>query len=96
MLIGDKRWTNIRSLKVVLIIFEVISCLKVYFHKSQLVGVSVFPTWLVEASTVMNCKKRYILFSYLGLPIQLITTLKLWKMLQLKILHASFRTRRFL
>lgn len=69
MLIGDKIWANVRYVKVVLILFEVISCLKVNFHKSLLVEVNVPNFWLVAASAVLNCKTRILPFSYLGLPI---------------------------
>jgi len=51
LLMCEKLWANIKYLKVVLILFEVISGLK-----SQLVGVNVFSTWLDEASTVLNFK----------------------------------------
>jgi len=56
LLICDKSWDNIRSLKADIIIFEVISELKVNFRKSQLVQVNVYNSWLVEASTLLNCK----------------------------------------
>lgn len=56
LLIGKKSWANIRSLKVILILFDVILGFKVNFQKSQLVWVNVSNTWLVEASTMVNCK----------------------------------------
>jgi hypothetical protein len=36
LLVGTKSWANIRALKAVLLLFEVISRLKVNFHKSRL------------------------------------------------------------
>lgn len=68
VMISHKNWAKIRSLKVDLIIFEVISGLKVNFHESPLVRVNVSNSWLVEASTLHNCKIGSLPFSYLGLP----------------------------
>jgi len=69
LLIVDKSWTNIRSLKAILILLEVISGLKVNFHKTRLVGVNVSASWLAETSVVLNYKARTLPFSYLGLLI---------------------------
>jgi hypothetical protein len=41
LLVCTKSWTNIRSLKAPLLLFEVTSGLKDYFHKSMFVGVNV-------------------------------------------------------
>ena len=48
LIIGEKSWRNVRSMHVVLLLFEEISGLKVNFHKSILTGVNVNETWLVE------------------------------------------------
>jgi len=56
LLVGEKTWANVRALKVVLILFEVISGFKVNFYKSMLVCVNVNDSWLREASTIMNYK----------------------------------------
>jgi len=48
LLVGVKSWVNVRSLKAVLILFEVISGLKVNFNKSLPVGVNVNDFWLTE------------------------------------------------
>jgi len=66
LLICDKSWDNIRSLKADIIIFEVISELKVNFRKSQLVQVNVYNSWLVEASTLLNCKTWSLPFFLFG------------------------------
>jgi len=58
-----------RAFKVNLVIFKVISRLKVNFNKSMSVGVNVPDCWLVEAFVVLNCKIEHIPFVYLGLPI---------------------------
>ena len=69
LLIGERSWANIRSLKALLLLFEVTSGLKVNFHKSMLVGVNIHDSWLAEASSVLNCKLARSPFLYLGLPI---------------------------
>jgi len=38
LLLGEKSWANVRALRVVLVLFEAVSGLKVNFHKSSLVG----------------------------------------------------------
>lgn len=68
-LVGVKSWANVRALRVVLLLFEVMSGLKVNFHNSMLVGVNVSDTWLNEATSVLNCKVGNAPFVYLGLPI---------------------------
>jgi len=41
LFLGTKSWVNVRSLKVVLMLFEMISGLKANLNKSMLVGVTV-------------------------------------------------------
>ncbi|PNY13834.1 cysteine-rich receptor-like protein kinase [Trifolium pratense] len=69
LIVGEKSWANIRAIKALLILFELVSGLKVNFHKSMLVGVNVDDNWLFDASYVVNCKIGRIPFIYLGLPI---------------------------
>jgi len=68
LLIGVKSWANVRAMKAVLLLFEVVSRLEVNFHKSMLFGVNVSDSWLHEAVVVMHCKDGWIPFLYLGLP----------------------------
>ena len=68
LIIGEKSWLNVRSMRAVLLLFEV-SGLRVNFHKSMLTGVNIYETWLTEAASVMNCRRGSIPFVYLGLPI---------------------------
>jgi hypothetical protein len=42
LLLGTKRWVTIRALRAILVLFELMSGLKVNFHKSMLVGVNIF------------------------------------------------------
>jgi len=64
MILGDKSRVNIRAVKVNLILFEIISSLKVNFHKRLLMGVNVTGSWLVEVSVVLNCKFGHVVFLY--------------------------------
>ncbi|MCI74890.1 RNA-directed DNA polymerase (Reverse transcriptase), partial [Trifolium medium] len=41
-------------MKATLQLFELISGLKVNFHKSVLIGVNVNPSWLEDAADVLN------------------------------------------
>jgi len=68
-LIGGKSWANVRALRAVLLLFELVSGLKVNFHKSMLVGVNISNFWLSEATYVLSCKVGKVPFVYLGLPI---------------------------
>lgn len=44
-------------------------CLKVNFHKSELVGINLPESWLLEAADVLNCKIGRLPILYLGLPV---------------------------
>jgi len=69
VILGEKSWANIRSMRAVLILFQDLSGLKVNFTKSLLVGVNAQGSWLAEVALVLNCKVGNILFMYLGFPI---------------------------
>jgi hypothetical protein len=69
LLIGTKSWANVRALRVVLVLFESMSGLKVNFNKSMLVGVNIDDSWLRAAATTLHCKVGKVPFLYLGLPI---------------------------
>jgi len=56
-------------MRVVLLLFEDVSGLKVNFNKSMLTGINISDSWLSEAALVMNCRRGTIPFIYLGLPI---------------------------
>lgn len=60
---------NVRTVKYVLKLFELIYGLKVNFHKSLLVGVNVKSEWIREATTSLNCKVGNTPFKYLGFSI---------------------------
>ena len=70
LIIGEKCWLNVRSIRAVLLVFEEVSGLKVNFHKCMFTGVNNSHTWLSEAALVMHCRTDTIPFVYLGLPIR--------------------------
>lgn len=69
LLVGNTSLANIKSLKALLLLFEVTLGLKVNFHKSMFVSVNVSNFWLKDDSMVLNCKIGHVPFFYLGLPI---------------------------
>jgi len=69
LIIGEKSWLNVRSMREMLLLFEEVSVLKVNFHKSMLTGVNISEFWLSKAVLVMNFRRGTIPFVYLGLPI---------------------------
>ncbi|GAU36842.1 hypothetical protein TSUD_213660 [Trifolium subterraneum] len=70
LLMGTKSWANVRALRVVLVLFDTMSGLKVNFNKSMLVGVNIPDSWLGEAASALGCRVGNIPFLYLGLPIR--------------------------
>lgn len=56
LLLGEKSWANVKATKANLILFEVISDLKVNFKNSLLVGVNVPESCLAATTMVLNCK----------------------------------------
>jgi len=69
LILGEKSWLNVRTIQVVLLLFEEVSGLRVNFQKSMLTSVNISSSWLSEAASVWNCRTGTILFVYLGLPI---------------------------
>jgi hypothetical protein len=58
LLLSEKSWENVRAMKANLILFEVISGLKVNFQKSLLMGVNVPGSCLTDITMVLNRKIR--------------------------------------
>jgi len=69
LLVGHKSWANVRALRATLVVFELMSGLKVNFNKSLLVGINICDSWLSEVASVLSCKVGKVPFLYLGLPI---------------------------
>ena len=70
LILGEKSWANVCSMRVVLFLFEELTGLKVNYHKSMLTGVNVLESLLSEVARVMNCHTCTIQFVYLELPIR--------------------------
>ena len=69
LILGEKSWANVRAMRAVLHLFAAMSGLNVNFNKSELVGVHVSQSWLLEASSVLRCRVGALLILYLGLPV---------------------------
>jgi len=69
LIIREKKWTNIQIIKASLLLFKIISNLKVNFHKCLLVKLNVPERRLEEAASILNCKLGSTPFKYLGVPI---------------------------
>jgi len=69
LIIGEKCWFNVRSIRALLMNFEHVSGLKVNFNKSILTRVNVSYSWLHEAALVLKFRVGAFLFVYLGMPI---------------------------
>jgi hypothetical protein len=52
--VGEKSWANICVLRANLMLFELISGLKVNFHKSLSVGVNISDSWLVDVCLIVS------------------------------------------
>ncbi|GAU14347.1 hypothetical protein TSUD_309070 [Trifolium subterraneum] len=62
LLLGAKSWANVRALRVVLVLFEKVSGLKVNFHKSMLVGLG----WVKKPSIITTACVVVLYFSFMA------------------------------
>lgn len=72
LFVGEASWENIWTMKVSLRMFDLMSGLKVNYHKSSLIGINYHRLdmrFLQEVADVLNCKVGSCPFNYLGLPI---------------------------
>lgn len=69
LLVGEATLENLWAMKAILRCFELVSCLKVNFHKSRVIGINVEQNFQQEAALFLNCKQGGIPFRYLGVPI---------------------------
>lgn len=69
LLVGEASWENLWSMKAILRCFELVSGLRVNFHKSRVIGINVEQQFQHDAAMFLNCKSGKIPFKYLGLPI---------------------------
>lgn len=61
---------NILSFKAIMRCFELISSLKVNFHKSKLTNIAISNNSFVRLATIWNCQLMDISFSFLGILIE--------------------------
>ncbi|XP_057419031.1 uncharacterized protein LOC130713266 [Lotus japonicus] len=67
--IGMVSGQNVATLKCVLRCFEMVSGLKVNFHKSKLAGIAVDRGNMRRFAAVLHCKLMGVPFTYLGIPV---------------------------
>jgi len=61
--------TNVVTLKAILRGFEVVSGLKINFHKSKLTGINVLSSDIGCYTRTLNCSQMGTMFNYLGLEV---------------------------
>lgn len=69
IIIGEGSWANIWCIKYILRGFELISGLRVNFHKSKVYGIHASQYFLQAASTFLSCIVGLLPFKFLGMPI---------------------------
>ena len=69
LIIGEKSWLNVRTMRAMLLLFEEVSGLKVNFHNSMFTSVNISDSLMEAATSVMNCRRGTLPFVYLGLLI---------------------------
>lgn len=60
---------SLLNIKKSLILFQLVSGLKVNFHKTSMIGINVEDSWLQSAAKALLCKTGSLPLTYLGLPI---------------------------
>jgi len=65
----EDSFTNVLSLKAILMGFELASGLKINFHKSKLAGVNVPRSSIDYYTETLNCEQMSILFTYIGIEV---------------------------
>lgn len=66
---GEASVWNAQTLKCILRCFELVSGLRVNFHKSKLVGIAVDDRVTIQLAHLLNCKVMFVPFVYLGLTV---------------------------
>ncbi|CAL5438187.1 unnamed protein product [Camellia sinensis] len=69
LLFCEAQVEEVRKLKRVLRCFEIMSALKINFHKSVVCGVGVSKELLDSCAAVLNCKTKTLPLKYLGMPL---------------------------
>lgn len=61
--------SNVQALKSILIIFEVVTGLRVNFNRSALIRIKLKPGELEGAEGILNCKLGSLPLTFLGIPV---------------------------
>jgi hypothetical protein len=69
MIMIEKDDTSITNLKFLLICFELLSGLKINYHKSEAIVMGVSTQEQTRVANLLNCKEGSFPFKYLGFPI---------------------------
>lgn len=69
ILVGEACEQNLWIIKSVLKCFELVSGLKIYYHKSSFMGVNISDAFMRSVADFLNCKVVGLPFRYLGLPV---------------------------
>jgi hypothetical protein len=69
IILCDGTWVNLWVIKAILRSFELVSGLKVNFHKSNLFGLNLERRFMEAASNFLSCKVGAIPFKFLGIPV---------------------------
>jgi hypothetical protein len=85
LIVSEKSWANIKAIKPLLILFEMVSRPKVNFYKSMLVDVNVDDNWLFDASMEMNCKIGHLILLWLPLIEEIRKRLSGWEIMCLSL-----------
>nr|KYP50182.1 hypothetical protein KK1_028072 [Cajanus cajan] len=68
LIIGEANMQNLWCLKAILRCFELISRMKINFHKSWVVGIHSGVDFIDLAASFLHCKVGQLPFKHLGLP----------------------------
>ena len=69
LLFCEAEFSEVLTLKRILRCFEVVSGLKINYHKSVICGVGIPGNTLEEFAHLLNCKTHSLPLKYLGLPL---------------------------
>jgi hypothetical protein len=68
MILIEKNDISIANLKFILIFFELLSGLKINYHKSEVIVMRVSPQEQARVANLLNCQEGAFPFRYLGFP----------------------------
>lgn len=69
LLVGEITWDILWVMKAVLRCFEVVSCLKVNYKKTRVIGINVEDEFTNLAAVFLHCQSGQLPFKYLSLPV---------------------------